>query len=162
MIHANSAKFFATHPGKKEFWFTPDGQHFFTQEGADAHAITLKRKDKKHTVEHVTREEVEGGGAPAPKEGPTAKELAEIALEKAKNKVVLLESKVGTLTTARDEAKAEKEGLPADAKPATVNSKTKALEKAEGKLEVAIADLETAKEQVTSAEEAIAILTEAE
>ena len=62
-MHTKSASFFEAHKSVNEFYHTVDGQHFYTEGAAAAHALDLKRAGEDDTVTKVTREEVAAAGA---------------------------------------------------------------------------------------------------
>jgi hypothetical protein len=107
-MHNRSKSFFDNLKGVDQLFYTCDGQHFKTEEGASANARNLKKKSKSDVVTLVTRAECENAAAAQLPNGtiPPLVELTtgqKTALTKAKNNLVKL---AGFLEEAK------KDGVP--------------------------------------------------
>jgi sporulation-control protein spo0M len=156
MLHKNSHKLFATHKGTDVFFFTPDGQHFFTEGEANSHAIGLSNKKEKANVEKAERKELPEADVAASGTGKlTELEQAQLAFETAKNKVVSFGERVKVLTDTVAAAQSAFDGLDKDAKPIVKTNAKRSLEKATATLEKAGIDLKDAQTEADEAEQVV-------
>jgi hypothetical protein len=106
-MHNRSKSFFENLKGVDQLFYTCDGQHFKTEEGASANARNLKKKGKSDAVTPVTRAECENGNSGEQKKDEAVKiEISaedKKALTLAKGKVTRAQKLFDTAVAAGEQ-----------------------------------------------------------